>query len=151
MKNVAIVVLVVMVIFVFFAGCLNESPVPAEPIRADINSDNSTEFVYLEMDESKTGNDEYYDWDLKAMKGYGKEHLSAPTVIMSFETKPENLRIEDYNGDGINDVVFLIIDRSTAGNDTYYDWHLMVTLGTGSDQFLKPKIIATFERQPGSP
>ncbi|MFA5714634.1 MAG: hypothetical protein WC998_02755 [Candidatus Paceibacterota bacterium] len=145
MKNVAIVVLVVMVIFVFFAGCL--TPTPADPIRADINSDNSTEFIYLEMDESKAGN----DWDLKAMKGYGKEHLSAPTVIMSFETKPENLGIEDYNGDGINDVVFLIINRSAAGNDRYYDWHLMVTLGTESGQFLKPKIIATFERQPGSP
>lgn len=150
MKNIVIAVLVVIAFSIFFVGCDNAPPPPTDPIRADINNDGSVEFVYLEMDKSKTGNDEYYDWDAKAMKGYGEKQLTEPIVLLSFENKPEDLRIEDYDDDGINDIVFLIIDRNITGKDNYYDWHLMVALGTGNGQFSKPQIVATFERRPGS-
>ncbi|MDA2921764.1 hypothetical protein MYX07_00680 [Patescibacteria group bacterium AH-259-L07] len=151
MKTSVIAVLAAIGFSILLAGCDNASPPPAEPIRADINNDGTVEFVYLEMDKSRTGNDRWYDWDLKAVGAYGESQLSQPVVLLSFETKPENLRVEDYNSDGINDIVFLAVDKSITGNDRYYDWHLIVALGDGNGQFSKNQIVATFERRPGIP
>lgn len=150
MKNIFISAILILGVSVLFTGCYTNNPPPADPIRADIDNNGSAELIYLEMNRSKTGNDSYYDWNLKVAKGYGEMQLAQPTIVLSFETEPENLRIEDYNNDGINDIVFLIIDRSRTGKDDYYDWHLMVALGTGSGKFSNPQIIATFERRPGS-
>jgi len=149
MKNIAIIAMVILMSSIFFAGCSSEEMPTPEPIRADINSDGSTEFVYLEVDESRVV-DYLYCWNLTARKGYGESHLSEPIVLMSFDYKPEDIRIEDYNGDGVNDVVYLMIDKTTTDKDNHYVWHLMVAYGAQNYRFANPQIIATFESRPVS-
>ena len=152
MKKIGIILIILIISLALCAGCTSNENSPAA-IYIDVDGDNFTDFVYLEVDETTSGKDDYYNWNLKKIKSYGKENLSqtAITTIMSFETKPENLRIEDYDGDGINDILFFLIDRGRTGEDSYYDWDLMVARGDGTGSLLKPTIIASFERRPGTP
>ena len=152
MKKIGIILIILIISLALCAGCTSNENSPAA-IYIDVDGDNFTDFVYLEVDETTSGKDDYYNWNLKKIKSYGKENLSqtAITTIMSFETKPENLRIEDYDGDGINDILFFLIDRGRTGEDSYYDWDLMVARGSTNnlEKYLSsPIAIMSFETKP---
>lgn len=111
-------------------------------IFKDLNRDGKPEHIYM-LWNGKFGAGGAYEIFVKEGKGNAK--FGEPKAIVSLPIEPEEIKIDDVNGDGIQDLLYLIWNRK-LGSDSAYVLALMEGRGDGS--FKYPEVIESFKIKP---
>ncbi len=132
MKNI-IILLLVMASW-FLVGC-DQAPPPHIPM---IKLGNNA-YLYVAVDEKVAGvSGLHFGYSLRSSKD--------DRILQTFIAAPKEVRLEDFDGDGVKDIVYIVIDKTVSGSTPLnYGYSMRVALGKKDGTFQLAKVIKTFK------
>ncbi len=118
---------------IFLGGC-SEKPKQETLNLKDLNNDGRPEQVYFEEDGKGIVNFGYITRNLLVREGKEKG-FGEPKILHTFKGWPKEIQIKDINGNGNQDLVYLIKGKNPK------DYDLIVRYGNGDGTFQKEKLI----------
>jgi hypothetical protein len=113
------------------AACNDEQPLPL--IKADTG-----EYFVLKYDQKVKG-------ATNMVVGLSMTSTKDDRVIHTFESKPLKLQLDDFDGDGIKDLVYVVYDQNVKGPTSLtVGVSLRVALGKGDGTFGEAQVVKTF-------
>jgi len=133
MKNV-ILALTVLVSLAVLVGCDGGEPQHLQMLNAG-----NGEYLYVKLDQNVKGSDGLHI-------GYSLRSTKDGRVLHTFQYAPQEVRLDDFDGDGVKDLVYIVLDPSVKGFDgLHIGYSTRVALGKGDGSFQQAKVVATFD------
>lgn len=131
-----LITLLVISFLSFLAAC---TPPEFKETRIPLLHLGGNEYLYVGMDKTVRGGSPIdYGYSLRSTKD-GR-------VLLTFEFPPKEVRLEDFNGDGVKDLVHIVTDRKVEGiNPLDFGYSLRVALGIGNGTFKEATVVKTFK------
>jgi uncharacterized lipoprotein NlpE involved in copper resistance len=130
----AIIALVSLVSLVILVGCNNEEPQHLQMLNAG-----NSEYLYVKPDRNVNG---YNGLHI----GYSLRSTKDGRVLHTFQYSPQEVRLDDFDGDGVKDLVYIVLDRNVKGHDgLHIGYSMRVALGKGDGSFQQAKVVTTFD------
>ncbi len=132
MKNV-LLALVALVLLAVLADC------DEEPQHLQMLNVGNSEYLYIKPDSNVKG------YDVLHM-GYSLRSTKDGRVLHTFQHTPREVRLDDFDGDGVKDLVYIVPDPSVRGYDILrMGYSVRVALGKGDGNFQEAKVVTTLD------
>src|SRR3989344_2344828 len=132
MKNM-VLALVALISLAMLGGCDGELQ------HTSVFNDDSGEYLTVKIDQRVSGN------TCIDRIGYSLTSRKDGRVVYTFQYAPKKMRLEDYDGDGVKDLVYVVPDQSVRGDAIYIVYSMRVALGKGDGNFRQSKVVQTFD------
>lgn len=110
-----------------------------EPQHLKMINVGSGEYLYVKPDPDVRGVNSLYI-------GYSLRTTKDDKVLHTFQYKPKEVRLEDFDGDGVKDLVYVVPDPNVKGlSGLHIGYSMRVALGKGDGTFLQASVVATFD------
>ncbi|MBN2093964.1 MAG: hypothetical protein JW740_01135 [Candidatus Zambryskibacteria bacterium] len=130
MKN-AMLALTALVSLVVLVGC-DEEPQHLSMINAG-----NSEYLYVKPDQNVKGAGFNVGYSLRSTKD-GR-------VVHTFQYAPKEVRLEDFDGDGVKDLIYIVPDQNVKGAGFNVGYSMRVALGKSDGNFQQAKVVSTFD------
>lgn len=130
MKTNVFLSLALLALVIFLAGCG-----ATEQHLQMLNAGNG-EYLYVKPDQSVKGDSFRIGFSLRSTKD-GR-------VVQEFQYAPLEVRLEDFDGDGVKDLVYVIADPKVKGDAFNIGYSMRVALGIGDGSYKPAKVVSTF-------
>ncbi len=127
MRNM-ILALLTAVSLATLVGCGEEQHLPM------LNAGNG-EYLYVKPDQNVQGVGIMVDYSLRSTKDGRTVH--------TFQYAPIELRLEDFDGDGVKDLIYIVPDQNVKGVGIMVGYSMRVALGKGDGTFQQAKVVST--------
>lgn len=110
-----------------------------EPQHLQMLNTGSGEYLYVKPDRNVRG--------LDALSiGYSLRSTKNGRVLHTFQSAPREVRLDDFDGDGVKDLVYIVPDPNVKGSDSFsIGYSMQVALGKGDGSFQQSKMVTTFD------
>ena len=129
MKN-TILALSALVSLMALVGC------NSEPQHLQMINVGNSEYLYVKPDQNVKGDGIHVGYSLRSTKD-GR-------VVHTFQYAPKEVRLEDFDGDSVKDLIYIVPDKNVQGDGIYIGYSMRVALGKGDGNFQKAKVVSTF-------
>ena len=131
-SNIIVILLIGLV--AFMAGCDSSSPPHLKMINVG-----ESEYLYVKSDQKVKGAS-------VLCAGYSLRSTKNDKVLHTFQHRPKEVRFEDFDGDGVKDLVYIVPDPNVKGvSGLTAGYSMRVALGNGNGTFCQAKVVATFD------
>ena len=130
MRN-AVFALTALVSLVVLVGC------DGEPQHLQMINAGNSEYLYVKPDRNVKGDGIRVGYSLRSTKD-GR-------VVHTFQYAPKEVRLEDFDGDGVKDLIYIVPDRNVRGDGVRIGYSMRVAPGKGDGNFQQAKVVSTFD------